>query len=70
MPVSTDNVFMPEHRDLSECFSSLPKPDCGSAARGDWPQIALFGVLVAALVFIAWRVVRNSRKRQRTADDT
>jgi hypothetical protein len=70
VPVSTENVFMPEHRDLSECVSSLPKPDCGSEARGDWPQMALFGVLVAALVFIGWRIVRTTRKRPRTADDT
>ena len=63
--MSTINDFIPEGRDLSECISSLPKPGCGSDARSDLAQGVLFGVLIAALVFIAWRIVRSSRRRNR-----
>ena len=64
-PVSTINDFIPEGRDLSECISSLPRPGCGSEARSDAAQIVLFGVLLAALVFIAWRIVRSGRRARR-----
>jgi hypothetical protein len=32
--VVVDNDFIPENRNLSECVSALPKPGCGSSARG------------------------------------
>lgn len=71
-PVSTINEYIPKDRALTECISALPPPGCGSAAKEDWAQGALFGVLVAALVFIAWRIVRSARRHnaaQRAAAD-
>ena len=61
-PPPTFNDFYPEQRALSDCLSSLPKPDCGSEARGGWPQTAVFAAILAGLSFIAWRVVAASRR--------
>jgi hypothetical protein len=66
-PVSTINEFIPEDRDLSECISALPRPGCGSEARTSWEQGALLAVLVVALVFIAWRVIRTARRSNNVA---
>ena len=62
-PVSTINEFIPEDRDLTECISAVPKPGCGSEARTSWEQGALLVVLVVALAFIAWRVIRAARRK-------
>ena len=59
----TANEFLPD-RDLDECISALPQPDCGSESQGGWRQVAIFGLLAAALAFIAWRIVRSARRRQ------
>ena len=61
----TINEFFPEERPLSDCLSSLPKPDCGSEARGGWAQTAVFVLIIAGLAFIAWRVVASSRRARR-----
>lgn len=58
----TINEFFPEERSLGDCLSSLPKPDCGSDARGGWRQTIVLAVIVAGLAFIAWRIVVQSRK--------
>ena len=60
-PPTLYNEYYPDARPLSDCLSSLPKPDCGSESRGEWRQISLLGVIVAALAFIAWRIVRSAR---------
>ncbi|MFV0307220.1 MAG: hypothetical protein ACK5OX_05710 [Desertimonas sp.] len=57
-----DNPFIPEDQNLSECISALPKPGCGSEARGGWRQTVLFGVLMAALTLIAWRIIGGVRR--------
>jgi MYXO-CTERM domain-containing protein len=62
--VVVDNDFIPENRNLSECVSALPKPGCGSSARGGWRQGAILGVLVVALAFITWRIVRSVRRNR------
>jgi hypothetical protein len=62
--VVVDNDFIPENRNLSECVSALPKPGCGSSARGGWRQGAILGVLVVGLAFIAWRIVRSVRRNR------
>jgi hypothetical protein len=62
-----ENPFVPEDRDLSECVNALPRPDCGSEARGGWRQALVFGLVVAGFAFIAWRVVRSLRRREATA---
>jgi hypothetical protein len=67
IPVSTFNEFIPEDRDLTECISALPRPGCGSEARTSWEQGALLVVLVVALAFIAWRVVRAVRRSNSVA---
>ena len=58
----TLNEFYPEQRPLSECLSSLPKPDCGSEARGGWAQTTVFVALLVGLAFIAWRIVAGARR--------
>lgn len=63
----TVNDFFPEERPLSDCFSALPKPNCGSEARGGWPQTTVFLSIVAGLAFIAWRVVAGARRARREA---
>ena len=66
----TINEFYPEERPLSDCLSSLPKPDCGSEARGGWAQTTVFVVIIAALGFIAWRIIASSRRARRAASPT
>lgn len=60
-PPSTFNVFYPEDRPLSDCLSAVPKPGCGSEARGGWRQTTVFGLIIGAFAFIIWRVVRSAR---------
>jgi hypothetical protein len=63
-PPVTDNVFIPENRDLGECITAVPKPGCGSEARGDWHQGLALGVMVAGLIIVGWRIVRGVRRRE------
>ena len=56
-----DNDFLPPDRDLTECVSALPKPGCGSEARGGWRQTAVFLAVLGGLGFIAWRVIAGAR---------
>ncbi len=55
-------------RDLDDCVSALPQPDCGSTARSGWRQWLIFGLLVVAIAFIAWRIVRSARRRRPAHD--
>ena len=64
----TINPFFPEERSLGDCLSSLPKPGCGSDARGGWRQTAVLGAILAGLGFIAWRIVHQSRKARAARD--
>ncbi len=66
-PPVTDNEFIPEGRDLSECITAVPKPGCGSEARSDWHQGLVLGVMIAGLVVIGWRIVRGVRHREAAA---
>ena len=66
----TLNEFYPEARPLSDCLSSLPKPDCGSEGRGGWAQTTIFLALIAGLGFIAWRIVAGARRARRTDRST
>lgn len=66
-PSTLFNEFYPDERPLSDCLSSLPKPDCGSEARGGWRQITVLGAIVVALGFIAWRIVRSARRARAPA---
>ena len=68
-PVVTDNDFVPD-RDLSDCVSAVPQPDCGSEAKGGWRQALVFGVVVVALAFVAWRITRTVRRNRRALETT
>ena len=63
-----DNDFLPPDRDLTECVSALPKPGCGSEARGGWRQTAVFLAVLGGLGFIAWRVIAGARQSTREGD--
>ena len=59
--IAADNEFLP-NRDLDECISSLPQPDCGSEGRSGWRQVVILGVLIAGIAFIAWRIIHSARR--------
>lgn len=61
-PDDTVNEFLPTERGLGECISALPKPGCGSEARGGWRQWIVLGLILAGLAFIAWRVWAAARR--------
>lgn len=63
-----DNDFMPVDRDLSECISAIPKPGCGSEARGGWHQTLVLLAILAGLALITWRVVVAARKAKAAQD--
>ena len=68
-PPPTFNEFIPEDRSIGECISALPKPGCGSEARGGWRQGLILLAILIGIAFIAWRIVRTAR-RARAADDS
>lgn len=55
-------------RDDSECVGTLQRPDCGSSGRGGWRMALLFGVVVAALGFVAWNIRRGMRRAPAASD--
>ena len=63
-PTATYNDFIPEERDLSDCISAIPKPGCGSEAKGGWRQMLVFGLVISGVSFIGWRIVAGARKNQ------
>jgi hypothetical protein len=62
------NEFLPEEANLGDCISALPRPECGSEARGGWRQAAVFGVIAVALVAIGVRLAIAVRRRDRRLD--
>jgi hypothetical protein len=40
----------------------VPKPGCGSEARGGWHQGLVMIALVLALAFVGWRIVVGVRR--------
>lgn len=69
-PPTTDNPFLPENANLTDCVSAVPRPGCGSEARGGWHQGLVFGVIVVALAFIGWRIVVTVRRSRRELEST
>jgi hypothetical protein len=61
-PTVSVNEFLPEDRSIGECISAVPRPGCGSDARGGWRQYVVALVLVAGLVFVGWRIVAGLRR--------
>jgi hypothetical protein len=64
-PPVTFNEFLPEDRSLGDCISAIPKPGCGSEARGGWHQTLVFVVIMIGLGVIAWRIVAGARAARR-----
>jgi len=62
-----DNPFLPDERNLSDCISAVPKPGCGSKARGGWRQTLVFAVMALGLLGIAWRIATGLRRGTRTS---
>jgi hypothetical protein len=58
-----DNEFIPEDVNLSECVSAVPRPECGSKARGGWRQGVVLAAVVAGMGAIGARIVLGLRKR-------
>ena len=59
--------------DYSACVGLYPKPGCGtkpvlSGDRGGNMQIAVFGVLIAGMAFIGFRIARSVISRDRERD--
>ena len=59
--------------DYSACVGLYPKPGCGtkpvlSGDRGGAMQIAVFGVLIAGMAFIGFRIARRVIARERERD--
>ena len=69
-PPVTINEFLPEERGLGDCISALPRPGCGSEARGGWRQTVVFLVIVAGLGVILWRIIAGARKARRSGAPT
>jgi hypothetical protein len=76
MLVTLANQTVPppaDELDLSSCIGLYPKPGCGtepqsSGDRGGAMQIAVFGILLAALVVIGVRIARSIIARDRAID--
>jgi hypothetical protein len=62
VPDSTLNDFLPEERAISDCVSAVPKPGCGSKARGGWHQDLVAVLLVGGLAIVGWRIVAGVRR--------
>ena len=63
--VERENEFVPADRPISECISAIPKPGCGSEARGGWRQSLVLLAILAGLALIVWRIVVSARKARR-----
>ena len=55
------NEFMPARENVTECIGAVERPNCGSKSNGGWRMYLTFGVLIAGMSFIGWRVVRGVR---------
>ena len=64
-----ENPFIPEDRNLGDCVSSVPRPDCGTKAHGGWRQGIVFIVLMVGMAFIGWRIFRAVRRADREQPD-
>lgn len=61
-PDDTVNPFLPEDRAISDCVSAVPKPGCGSKARGGWHQYLVAIAMFGGLAFVGWRIVAGARR--------
>ncbi len=63
-PPVTDNAFIPDERNLSECVGLLDRPGCGSDERGGAGQTAVFVVMLGAMGLIFTRIAVGVRKNR------
>ncbi|MGB8858468.1 MAG: hypothetical protein WCC60_04400 [Ilumatobacteraceae bacterium] len=63
------NVFTPEDQNVSSCVGTLERADCGSKSKGGWRMYLTFGVLIAGMSFIGWRIARSVRARDAVVND-
>lgn len=61
-PPVTFNEFLPEDRGLGDCISAVPRPGCGSEARGGWHQTLVLLAIMLGLAVIVWRIVAAARR--------
>ena len=69
-PDTTINDFLPQRENVSDCIGAVERPNCGSTAKGGWQMYLTFGVLIAGMSFIGWRVVRSVRARDAAVNQT
>jgi hypothetical protein len=62
-PSDTVNPFLPEDRAISDCVSAVPRPGCGSKARGGWHQYLVAVAMFGGVAIIGWRIVAGVRRR-------
>lgn len=62
-PTDTINPFLPEDRAISDCVSAVPKPGCGSKARGGWHQYLVAIAMFGGVAIVGWRIVAGVRRR-------
>jgi hypothetical protein len=65
-PPPTFNEFLPEDRSITDCISALPRPGCGSEARGGWRQRLVLYLLVLGLSALVILVARSARRMRPT----
>lgn len=65
VPATTvlDNPFIPENANIGDCVSALPRPECGSEARGGWHQAFVFIALIVGIALIGGRLALAVRRR-------
>ncbi|MSO60139.1 MAG: hypothetical protein EXQ63_07425 [Ilumatobacteraceae bacterium] len=56
--------------DPAQCINSNPRPNCGKAPeqpgdRGGWLQYTVFGIMIAGLSFIGFKMFRGVARRDR-----
>jgi hypothetical protein len=66
-PAADSPITLVGDRNLDECISAMPRPGCRTSTDTDAMQIAVFSVLIGALVLIGWRIARATRQRDRAA---
>ncbi len=62
-----DNEFLPADANIGDCVSALPRPECGSNARGGWRQTLVLIAVILALAVIGFRLVVAVRRRDRAS---
>ena len=67
-PPVTDNEFLPDERNLSDCVGALQRPGCGSEARGGWRQTLVFIIMGVAMIGVFGRVAYGVYRGRKHTD--